>query len=99
MTGFGLWLQDTCRTNGKGPEIYATCAPGSIIGNRRVRHYKETIRGTKEWIHNYGFSYGACKSGSAPTKLDPPCHGYNIQNKHNEEVLILIRFIVWFSQE
>ena len=29
VTGFGLELQDTCRTNSKGPGIYLQCAPGT----------------------------------------------------------------------
>ena len=29
VTGFGLEFQNTCRTNGMGPEIYSHCAKGS----------------------------------------------------------------------
>ena len=43
----------------------------------KIRHYKETVAGKKEWKHGL---YG-CKSGNAPTKLDPPCYGYNKYNK------------------
>ena len=81
MTGFGLETQDTCRTNGKGPEIYSTCAPGSIMKHKgkttKIKHYNETIRGNKEWMPGL---YG-CKGGNAPTKLDPACYGFNYHNK------------------
>ena len=87
VTGFGLETQDTCRTNGKGPEIYSTCASGSIMKHKgkieKIKHYNETITGKKEWVPGL---YG-CISGNAPTKLDAPCYGYNYQNKNNEKFL------------
>ena len=30
VTGLGLKYQQTCRTNGGGPEMYKRCAPGKI---------------------------------------------------------------------
>ena len=74
VTGFGLETQDTCRTNGRGPEIYTTCAPGSIIEHKgkteKIRHYKENWYGQKVWAPG-------CISGYAPTKLYAPCYGFN----------------------
>ena len=49
----------------------------------KIKHYNETIKGIKEWVPGL---YG-CISGNAPTKLDPPCYGYNYQNKQNEKFL------------
>ena len=30
VIGLGLKYQDTCRTNGGGPEMYKQCAPGKL---------------------------------------------------------------------
>eukprot|EP00091_Calanus_sinicus_P007461 TRINITY_DN18509_c0_g1_i1.p2 TRINITY_DN18509_c0_g1~~TRINITY_DN18509_c0_g1_i1.p2 ORF type:complete len:100 (-),score=16.01 TRINITY_DN18509_c0_g1_i1:71-370(-) len=41
VTGFGLETQDTCRTNGKGPGIYSTCAPGSTYVHKGKTNKKK----------------------------------------------------------
>jgi len=80
VTGLGLERQDTCRTNGKGPEIYSTCAFGSI--------YKERERKTNEEItkidrHKNRNNQWICLSGSPRISLDPQCKAFNYL--HNRE--------------
>ena len=74
VTGYGLESQNTCRTNGKGPKIYSTCAPGSIFSekgkNETERHYKEDSDGRKVWEPG-------CITSTTPSKLDSPCVGFN----------------------
>ena len=59
MTGWGQVSQETCRTNGKGPEIYTKCAAGSFYEHRgkikKIKHLTES-NGRQTWNCMSGFS-------------------------------------------
>ena len=82
VTGLGLERQDTCRTNGKGPEIYSTCAFGSIYKEKKRRTNEET---TKIDRHKNRNNQWICLSGSPKISLDPQCKAFNYL--HNREVV------------
>jgi len=71
VTGWGLEREDTCRTNGKGPEIYSRCAFGSVwtdprTNAKKVEHHKTDKKESK------------CKtSGGAISVLDDHCAEFN----------------------
>jgi len=70
VTGWGAVSQDTCRTNGKGPEIYSTCAFGSFYTNS----HGKTLNITKKTDGHK--SKRPCLSG--PVKvLDEECRDFN----------------------
>ena len=72
MTGWGREGQNTCRTNGKGPEIYSRCAFGSVWTDgdaKKIEHHKTDNR----------FS---CKSGSTKSTLDVQCRAFNEYYSH-----------------
>jgi len=73
VTGWGLEYQSTCRTNGKGPEIYTTCAYGSVYTDKKNR--------TKKDIHQHSSGRWNCVAANAKTSLDAECHGFNHENK------------------
>ena len=82
VTGWGQVRQDTCRTNGKGPEIYTKCAAGSIFeykGKTKKEVHLTVSNGRNDWN---------CIGGATVAKLDPPCYGFNSNSKHKEMVSI-----------
>ena len=91
VTGLGLERQDTCRTNGKGPEIYSTCAFGSIY-TEKDRKTKEEI--TKIERHKNRNNQWICLSGNPRISLDPQCKAFNYL--HNKEVYLLLFFLEFF---
>jgi len=73
VTGWGLEQQKTCRTNGKGPEIYSRCAFGSV--------WTDKSGAKKSQSHTLENGRWNCKSGNARISSDSPCKAFNYQNE------------------
>ena len=75
------WGQSTCKTNGKGPEIYSRCASGTVY----------TKRGTND-SEEYSTN---CIFGHPKIHSDVECRSFNY--RRNEEVSLLHHLIFYMK--
>jgi len=86
VTGWGLESQDACRTNGKGPEIYSTCAFGSFYRfkgkERKMTFGKSNV---VPLTKTEGSTNRPCMKGDVLV-LDSACRDFNhkMKKKFNE---------------